>query len=82
MNGVAAIEGAVFLDFQAARRAPFIFGGGIVFVFALGALQLDDVPRHVCLPRRLSSPGYKGRALVAGGISVASLSDRSLGQPI
>jgi hypothetical protein len=44
--GVLVVKGAVFLQFQAARGAPFVFSGGVITIFALSALHLNDIARH------------------------------------
>jgi hypothetical protein len=47
MHLVLAAMAAELLHFQAFRRGLLVFGGGIVPVLALRALERDNVARHL-----------------------------------
>jgi hypothetical protein len=42
MNGVAVVKRTIFFGLQASGVLPLILGGGVVLVFALGALELNN----------------------------------------
>jgi hypothetical protein len=46
MNGVATIERAELLDLHAGGVLLFVLGRGVVLVFALGALELNNFAGH------------------------------------
>jgi hypothetical protein len=46
VNRVPTIKGAILFDLQTTWGPPFILGGRIIFIFALGALKLNDVSGH------------------------------------
>jgi hypothetical protein len=54
MHSVLAVKGTILFDLQPAWGLPFIFGCGIIFSLALGALQLNDFSSHV-----FTSPSQK-----------------------
>jgi hypothetical protein len=65
VNRVTAIKGAVLFDLQATRGPPLVFGGRIVFVFAFGALKLNDVPGHGQSFPFILNPGLTAKAFKA-----------------
>ena len=50
---VFAARPAKFAEFQPARRGLLVLGGGVIAVFAITALQRNNLSRHSINPFRL-----------------------------
>ena len=46
MRRVLAARAAEFAEFQPARRGLLVFGGGVIAVLAITALQRNNLSRH------------------------------------
>jgi hypothetical protein len=44
--GMATVKRAIFFGLHAGGMLPFVLGGGVVLVLALGALELNDFAGH------------------------------------
>ena len=53
MRRVFAARPAKFAEFQPARRGLLVLGGGVIAVFAITALQRNNLSRHSINPFRL-----------------------------
>jgi hypothetical protein len=46
MRRVLAARAAEFTELQPARRGLLVFGGGVIAILAITALQSNDLSRH------------------------------------
>jgi hypothetical protein len=50
MRRVLAARPAELVEFQPARRGLLIFGGGVIAILAITALQSNNLSRHLSFP--------------------------------